>query len=288
MQQNGIAIRHLAPAVRRGAMTAANDVLIVRDVSPGLGDIAHVRADGYHRRARAAERRQFSAHVEASALRPALRGTDVMPWGTRIERHIIWSPANDDTGAVPGPRLAGYLRRHTASLGAAHTNGTLQRLSPGMFGAKVVWSDLAPDLRAAAVPPCVRTITGTSAPVIPLNTVYFIPVEHERDALLLAGYLNSLPVRTFARAIAERAKDAHFRFFAWTISAIPLPPAWRNGTDADVIAGISRAAHDVGAIDQEQQVRLDDTVARMFGLDEQQIHALADFDAWLTGRETTP
>src|SRR5690606_21345762 len=128
----------------------------------------------------------------------------------------------------------------------AHRLGTLQRISAGMFGNKVVWSDLASDLRAAAVPASVRTVTGLQLPAVPLNTVYFIAVSDPDEALLLAGILNSLPMRTFARTIAERAKDAHFRFFAWTIAALPLPRDWRTGPMADRVIALSRTAHAQG------------------------------------------
>src|SRR5690606_19182720 len=159
--------------------------------------------------------------------------------------------------------------------------GTLHRLSPGMYGHKVVWSDLAADLRAAAVPATVRTRTGTDVPVVPLNTVYFITTSCERDALLLAAYLNALPVRTFARAIAERAKDAHFRFFAWTVSMLPLPRDWRTAPCAERVLELSRAAHAAGGIAADQRVELDHIVSRMFGLDAAQVECIDDFNHWL-------
>ena len=286
MQGAGPLLAEAGLSVRRGAMTAANDVMIVRDVQPRIGDLAHIRTEGYYRSG-SADRRRFAGHVEASALRPVLRGTDVKPWRICIERHLLWTPANYDPRAPAPRRLAAFLARHRDALKQpVHRLGTLQRLSAGMYGYKVVWSDLAADLRAAAVPASVRTVVGTENAVVPLNTVYFIGTTTDHDALLLAAYLNSMPVRTFARAIAERAKDAHFRFFAWTIAMLPLPATWRDGMTAGRVLEISLRAHRDGAIEPCDREELDLLIARAYGLDQQHIEEIAAFDAWLSGKDT--
>jgi hypothetical protein len=288
MQRAGRALGESGLCIRRGAMTGANDVLIVQDVEPKLGDLARIRTEGYYRRA-PGDRRRYSGYVEASALRPVLRGTDVQPWHTRIERHVLWTPRNDDSSASSPRRLARFLSRHTGALRQpADRLGTLQRLSGGMFGHKVVWSDLASDLRAAAVPSAVRNVTGIDSPIVPMNTVYFIATPDDRDALLLAGYLNSTLLRTFARAIAERAKDAHFRFFAWTIAMLPLPLGWRDGSGADRVVAISRAAHQAAAIEPHMRCELDVIVAGMYGLTAAEVDSIQAFDVWISGADPKP
>jgi hypothetical protein len=147
----------------------------------------------------------------------------------------------------------------------------------------VAWQDLADTLKAVAIPALVRGPAGRDVPVVPLNTVYFIPTTSHEEALLLAALLNSLPVRTFARAIAERAKDARFRFFAWTIALLPLPRRWNQGPAAAELLRISRAAHYLGAIAPDQALRLDRVVGSLYGLGSADLEALADFDLWLRG-----
>jgi hypothetical protein len=168
-------------------------------------------------------------------------------------------------------------RTGTSARGPA---GALLRLSPDTLGHKVVWQDIASDLHAAAIPARVPE-AGCAVPVIPLNSVYFCAVASADDALLVAAYLNSLPLRVFARAIAERAKDAHFRFFAWTVGALPLPRGWRNGARAESLRALSREAHAREGIEPASQLELDRLVAEAFGLGESALAALADFDAWL-------
>jgi hypothetical protein len=157
------------------------------------------------------------------------------------------------------------------------------RVSPATLGHKVVWRDIAETLQAAAVPARARGDEGRPVPVIPLNTVYFVAVPDADTALLLSAYLNSMPLRTFARAAAERAKDAHFRFFAWTVGLLPLPRQWRD-LYAPELRDIASAARDAGGISSVQQARLDALVARAYGLGDAEMTALLAFDAWLAGR----
>ena len=98
---------------------------------------------------------------------------------------------------------------------------------------------------------------------------------------MLAACFNSLPLRVFARVIAERAKDAHFRFFAYTVGQLPLPRKWREN---EVFAQISRRAHDNNGIDAEVQGELDQLVAQLFHLSGAQLNALRRFDDWLRGK----
>jgi hypothetical protein len=102
----------------------------------------------------------------------------------------------------------------------------------------------------------------------------------EELAHVLCAYFNSLPVRTFARAIAERAKDAHFRFFAWTVSLLPLPSNWRRFESARLLE-LSHAAHAAGSIEKDSQTELDEIVARAFELSRSDQRALELFDEWL-------
>jgi hypothetical protein len=275
--------------VRRGAMTGANDVMLVRAVDPKIGDLARIRAEGWYRTA-GGRRRAYAGLVEASTLRPALRGTDIQRWSAAASRHVIWSAANDaPDGATadrtPHPRLDRFLRRHADRLRQPPERlGALQRLNEHTLGHKVVWPDLAADLRAAAVLPCARSAAGLELPVVPLNTVYFIATTSHAESLLLSAYLNSLPLRTFARAIAERAKDAHFRFFAWTVGVLPLPRDWRDNRAAGELTAIAATAHRDGRLARADRERLDAAVTAVYGLTSDHLDAIAAFDAWLSGR----
>lgn len=286
-------------SVKRGVVTGANDILVVREFAHKLGGLTHIRAEGFFRARRLSQStvasRRFVALVETLSLRPLLRGADVHAWRASPSGRVVWTGADKSmprTGRVvlPGhPRLDKYLARHEAALrartgvGTGGAIGAVMRVSVATLGHKVVWRDIAETLHAAIVPDRVKGDDGGSVPVIPLNTVYFVSVPDHDTALLLAAYLNSLPLRVLARAAAERAKDAHFRFFAWTVGMLPLPADWTSNS-AHELRGIAIAAHEVGGIAPVQQARLDALVARAYGLDDQDVAALLQFDAWLSGR----
>ena len=284
---------HPALRVHRGVVTGANAVLLVREARPRLGDLASIRAEGFAAARRdglpRSAARRYEAVVEAAAVRPLIRGSGIAAWRYRTAGWVIW--CHDDSTAAPRPappRTARYLARHLGTLRARsgwHEGmppGALFRLTAETLRPKVAWHDLAETVKAVALPARVRSL-GQDAPLIPLNTVYFIPARADDEALLLAALLNSLPVRTFARAIAERAKDARFRFLAWTMALLPLPPAWASGRAAETLLRISRDAHRAGAITADRQRELDLAVAGLYGLEPAELDALAAFDRWLRG-----
>ena len=282
-------------AVRRGIATGANDVFVITELQPKLGGITWIRTEGFRRARRngrpAAELARFEGYVEDDVVRPLVRGSGIAAWRFQTPDHLIW--LHDDTTAAPReapPRTARFLARHDATLRArsgwtpATPIGSVFRASSATTCPKVAWQDLADDLKAVAIPARVRGPAGREVPVIPLNTVYFIPTSSYDEALRLAALLNSLPVRTFARAIAERAKDARFRFQAWTIALIPLPAGWDEGELGNELLELSRAAHEGGGLEQDDERRLDDVVASLYGLSTDDLHALRAFDLWLKGK----
>lgn len=113
--------------------------------------------------------------------------------------------------------------------------------------------------------------------MIPLNTVYFMPVATESQALVLAAWLNSAPVRRFANALAERAAGGHRRFFAWVISLLPMPDlmsralrdpqSWerdlRREPALEALWRHSRALHRLGG-DDERERAIDAVVEALY------------------------
>jgi hypothetical protein len=284
MQERGSPIGGVL-TVRRGVMTGANNVLVLRDVEPKLGDLTRIRSEGWYRARSSHARKAYTGWVEGACIRPALRGADVDAWSTSTQRHVLWTPRNDDADAAPPRALRAYLQRHRSRLQQERDElGRIHRLSAHTLGHKVVWADLAPDLAAAAVPATARNIVGLRTPIVPLNTVYFIATTSAEESMLLAAYLNALPLRVMARAIAERAKDAHFRFFAWTISVLPLPGDWRSNAAARPLVELSREAHVRGGLNERDRARLDELVAASFDLTAEQLAHLGDFDRWLRGK----
>ncbi|MGD8278162.1 MAG: N-6 DNA methylase, partial [Gemmatimonadota bacterium] len=229
--------RIVSRRIRRGFETGANDALVVREAVARLGGLASIRAEGAFRKRAAGPAADYEGIIEDAWLAPLIRGADLEAWTFEVRRHLI---RTRDSGGNPFPgcpRLRRYLERHGGRLGRNATRSPLPAR-----GYRVAWHDLASSLRAVAVPPEVRTPFGTR-PLVLLNTLYFAEVEKAADAFRFAACLNSLPIRVFAAAVAERAKDAHFRFFAWTASVLPIPSALADTADARRIETLSRRAH---------------------------------------------
>lgn len=284
--------------VHRGVVTGANDVLVVPEASAKLGGLAAIRAEGHDRARRTARSRgdvaRYRALVESAALAPLVRGGGIRAWSYRTAGYVIWCHDSSSAAPVhPPPRMERYLARHATILRARTgwrpglPDGALFRLSTATLQPKVAWHDLSDTLKAVALPGTARGVDGVERPLIPLNTVYFVPVAEPGQALRLAALFNALPVRTFARAVAERAKNARFRFLAWTIAVLPIPDGWDRGDAGHRLLTLSRAAHRQGAIPPETERELDRIVAGLYGLGPGDLDTLRGFDQWLRGVPST-
>ncbi|MBI4540953.1 MAG: hypothetical protein HY704_15730 [Gemmatimonadetes bacterium] len=286
--------------VHRGVFTAANDVFLLREAAGGLGGIVRaVSAAGDPGARRTADQANATeeadreggsavpVHVEGQVLRRVVRGSGIRAWSFEAPEHILWLHADGRRDPEPPPRLAAaYLARHRRRLesrdGARRLPpGALFRVSPAVIGPKVMWQDLADRPAAAYVFEPVRCADGVERPVIPLNTVYFVIPPDDDAGHFLAALLNSRPVATYVRAVAERAKDARFRFLAWTMEALPIPAAWAEAPESGALIALSRRAHGAGALAGPDEARQTKLVARLYGLSEAQLGALLEWDRWL-------
>lgn len=293
MQRSGQPLgRHEGLRVRRGIMTGANSELVLSRVEPKLGGLSRVEAEGYRstRRAGGLARAagQYRAWLETAAVRPLVRGAGIDAFGYRVDRWVVWCHDRDGEPLEPPERTRRYLGRHRQRLQARAgwrdglPLGVVFRLSADSLGHKVAWHDLSDTLRAVALPARVE-LDGRLVELVPLNTVYFMPVPTAAEARVLAAVFNSLPARTFARAIAERAKDARFRFFAWTLSCLPLPSRWSGTAAGAELAAVSDSAHSRGGATAAEQARIDAAAAALWGLDADEMAAMRAFDRWLRG-----
>ena len=106
-------------------------------------------------------------------------------------------------------------------------------------------------------------------PLIPNQTLYSIDTSSLSEAYAIAALLNSTIADALLLCIAERAKDAHFRYFGRTVARLPLP---RLDT-FDALVRLARRAH------QRRDVReeLDRVVAALYGVSECEIGTLRAF-----------
>ncbi len=183
---------------KRGAMTGRNGVFLLDDE----------------------QARDWLGRKMQSWTQRCLSGRDVRAWTIEADRRLLW--AYDDELELRDDlpdELAAYFERHESELRARADDRPqkppwqLFRLKPGLLEPKVVWRDLAPRLEAALAP----------ADVVPLNTVYFVPLACRGQAETLVALFNSEPMRAFAYALGERARGGWRRHFAWVMRLLPVP-----------------------------------------------------------------
>jgi hypothetical protein len=263
---------------RRGIVTGVNDLFVGR-----------VTGDDPARGRATIDLAGSPVEIEVERLRPALRGEDLEPWRFSPGRALLWT--HDDEGhplpSLP-PATRDYLRRHERALEKrvdlrpGQPFWTLFRARPEKWSLRVAWRDIAPEPGAVVVPPRVPFLDG-AAPLISLNTVYQIPAASDEDAHFLAAVLNSTVARAYLKAIAERATGGYFRFLGWTVALLPFP----EEPDAAVrkrCIELSRHAHAAGGLDPGERRRLDELVARQYGLGARRLDTLRSFDARLSNR----
>jgi hypothetical protein len=154
--------------------------------------------------------------------RPAIRGRDIRSLSANATARILWpaDPLGTPWSALP-PELLAHLNAHRRVLERRRdmVRGPwwrLFRVTSATARWRVVWSDLAPTLRAAPL--------HDQAPV-PLNSCYVAALPTEAAMLACAAWLNASAIGLLARSVAEPAANNFARFGARAVGTVPLPAA---------------------------------------------------------------
>jgi hypothetical protein len=142
----------------------------------------------------------------------------------------------------------------------------LFRTRPAVARYRVVWSDLARRLTAAAL------TSSHDISSIPLNTCYVAPLPTSTQAQALAAWLNSTWISTVARLSAVPASGGFARFNARVVAELPPPPSALVDPALAQLARRGRAGESV-------QADLDRLVAQHLELStsaQRSFHALVD------------
>lgn len=199
--------------------------------------------------------------VPHTALCRCVRGRDLQRWSASSSVWMLWPPRG---GWKQPPK---WLQRFAAERGIEPEDVRLSFVRPEHVGIKVAWKDLSRGMAAAVLPDLVNA--GAQAyPLVPNQTLYAIDAVSMDEAYAIAALLNSTIAGALLVCTAERAKDAHYRYFGRTVSALPLPdpaPEW------DRLVRASRRAHRGSTAD------VDEAVARLYGVTEDELELLREF-----------
>lgn len=242
----GVPLARLAPP-SLGAKSGA-DRLFVGELEQVDGTVARVKLDSAR------------VSLEASLLRPALRGRNLRPFEAAATRVLFCPhrPGGDCLTRLP-PRAAAYVaaRERRFASRADFRSGpvwTLFRVRAALSANRVVWPDIA------RRPVAVALDETPLANAVPLNTCY-VAVAPDRDtALAITGVFNSTWAAASALATADEARGGYRRINARVSGAFPVPA---RGPATAALCALSAAAHDGNHPGQDD---LDDAVAEALGL----------------------
>jgi hypothetical protein len=116
----------------------------------------------------------------------------------------------------------------------------------------------------------VINVDGHAFPLVPNQTLYSLDCASLDEAYVLAALLNSTVAGVLLVSVAERAKDAHYRYFGRTVAALPVPPI---EAEWDALVRLSRRAH--RGVDVAEA--LDAVVARLYGVTSAELARLREF-----------
>lgn len=198
-----------------------------------------------------------SLKIPLTALCRCVRGRDVRRWTASESQWMLWPPPG---GWRKPPR---WLEHLAAERKVAPENLQLAFVRPEHVGIKVVWKDLSRGMAAAVLPDVVH-IDEQPVPLVPNQTLYLIDAVSLDEAYAIAAVLNSVVADALLLSVAERAKDAHFRYFGRTVARMPCPPIEDR-------AALVRAAR------RRDMETIDRVVARRYGVGDEQLVILRSF-----------
>jgi hypothetical protein len=85
-------------------------------------------------------------------------------------------------------------------------------------------------------------VLAPASSFVPLNSCYVAMLEAEQDAMALAALLNSPLTASWLNVLAEQARGGYRRYFAWTVSLLPLPLEWSRARE--LLVPLARRAMD--------------------------------------------
>jgi hypothetical protein len=196
-------------------------------------------------------------HVPLDAVCRCVRGRDLQRWNVGESQWMLWPPTG---GWKKPPRWL----QHLAEIRELDVHDfRLSFVKPEHVGVKVAWKDLSRGVAAAVLPDAIHA-AGRSFPLVPNQTLYMLDAVSLDEAWVIAAILNSTIAGALLVAVAERAKDAHYRYFGRTVAAMPFPDT-RAEWDP-LVRAARRRQHDVDAI-----------VARLYGVSEDELESLSAF-----------
>ncbi len=202
------------------------------------------------------------------------RGRDLARWRLRDSVWMLWPPPDGFRNDLEWPR------RFAESRGVNPDSLRLSYVRPEHVGIKVAWKDVSRGMSAVVLPES-ADVEGHAFPLVPNQTLYSLDAVSLDEAHAMAAVLNSVVADALLLSTAERAKDAHFRYFGRTVGQMPLPRMAPDIALWDSLVRLARRAHRGGAV----QGDVDEAVAKLYGVSDGELAVLRRFVAIRLARD---
>jgi methylase of polypeptide subunit release factors len=206
--------------------------------------------------------------VPFRAVCRCVRGRDLQRWRTSASQWMLWPPRG---GWRKPPR---WLEALAETRGLDASDFQLSFVRAEHVGIKVAWKDLSRGVAAAVLPDVVH-VNEVAFPLVPNQTLYAIDAVSLDEAYVIAAILNSTVAGALLVSVAERAKDAHYRYFGRTVAMLPWPDPT---AEWERLVRLSRRAHRPDQRRLEDVVsEIDQVVARLYGVTASELNTLRLF-----------
>ena len=201
--------------------------------------------------------------IPLTAICRCVRGRDLQRWSVGESQWMLWPPRR---GWRKPPK---WLEKLASTRGMLPMDFRLSFVRPEHVGIKVAWKDLSRGVAAAVLPDVVH-VREQPVPLIPNQTLYAIDATSLDEAYAIAAILNSTIAGALLVSVAERAKDAHFRYFGRTVAALPWPD---TTAELERLVRLSRRAHR----GTDVMTELDLAVARLYDVTPEEVTILREY-----------
>ena len=203
--------------------------------------------------------------IPLNAVCRSVRGRDVRRWSAAASEWMLWPPVG---GWKTPPDWAVKLSQ---ARGVEVSDLRLSFVKPEHVGVQVIWKDVSRGMAAAVIAESVA-VGGLQFPIVANQTLYSIDAVSRDEAWAIAAVLNSTVAGALLVAVAERAKDAYFRYFGRTVASLAFPfEAWERNR-----AAVTRLARRASSC-REAENELDALIAQAYGVTTEEMQLLSKF-----------
>jgi len=229
--------------------------------------------------------------IEPDLVYPLMRGRDVARWRTEASTHIILAQDPATRAGIPEgmmkrklPKSYAYLKQFEEELRersgykkyfkSSDPFYSMYNVGPPILAEyKVAWTRVATDIKAAVVG---KNVTAEK-PVLPIETVVFIPFVDKTEAHFVCAIINSSPWRFVVNSSSVHSSGG---FGSPNILDKAKVPTFKPNDDAHcALAKLSEQCHQAAALGDAAallplQAQVDEAAAALWGITGPELAAI--------------